>query len=102
MARIELSIDLHYDVGGYGADFIFNFQAAHTACQHLLEERLEIFPALPSASHTDPLTQARFLRLAAPPGLCSPAIGPAWNWCTTWPTRNGSQKCRWRVCRWKC
>ncbi|MGB4466846.1 MAG: transglutaminase family protein [Azovibrio sp.] len=68
MVRIELSIDLHYDVDGYGADFIFNFQAARTASQHLLDERLGVFPAMPTASHTDALTQARFLRLAAPPG----------------------------------
>lgn len=68
MVRIELSIDLHYDVDGYGADFIFNFQAARTASQHLLQERLEISPSLPSRSHTDALTQARFLRLTAPPG----------------------------------
>ena len=31
--RIELQVELNYDVGEHGADFIFNIQAARTACR---------------------------------------------------------------------
>ena len=33
MIRIQLQIDLDYEVGEHGADFIFNVHAAHTSSQ---------------------------------------------------------------------
>jgi transglutaminase-like putative cysteine protease len=68
MVRIQFSIDLQYEVGFSGADFIFNIQAARTRRQTVVSERLSITPALPTLSHTDPITHARTLRLSARPG----------------------------------
>jgi hypothetical protein len=30
MIRLELQVDLNYQIDGYGADFLFNVHAAHT------------------------------------------------------------------------
>jgi transglutaminase-like putative cysteine protease len=66
--RIELQVDLTYEVAEPGADFVFNIHAAHTPSQHLSTERLTLVPALASQTHTDPATGNRYLRLRAAAG----------------------------------
>lgn len=68
MVRIQFSIDLQYEVGFPGADFIFNIQAARTRQQTVVTEQLVLSQALPTLAHTDPITHARSLRLSALPG----------------------------------
>jgi transglutaminase-like putative cysteine protease len=66
--RIELRVDLTYEVAAPGADFVFNVHAAHTPSQRLSAERLVLKPAVESRTHTDPATGNRYLRLHAAPG----------------------------------
>ena len=66
--RIELQVDLHYEVAAPGADFVFNVHAAHTPSQSLSAERLVLTPAVVSRTHTDTATGNRYLRLHAAPG----------------------------------
>lgn len=66
--RIELQIDLNYEVDQYGADFVFNIHAAHTACQSVFNERLLINQSVEHHVHTDPATGNRYLRLHGEPG----------------------------------
>ena len=66
--RIELQVDLNYEVAAPGADFVFNVHAAHTPCQSLSAERLLLTPAVVSRTHTDSATGNRYLRLHATPG----------------------------------
>lgn len=68
MIRLAFSVNLDYGVTEPGADFIFNFQAAHTRQQRVLNERLEIDPNLHLQVHTDPVSHSRYLRLSAGPG----------------------------------
>ncbi|WP_372660292.1 transglutaminase family protein [Hydrogenophaga sp.] len=68
MVRLHLAIDLQYQVGAPGADFIFNLQAAQTRQQFIVWEELLVSQAVPLASHTDPATHTRTLRLTALPG----------------------------------
>lgn len=68
MVRIELSIDLLYDVGQPGADFVFNIHGAHTRCQTIHSERLNISQAVVPQVFTDQATHNRYLRLSAWPG----------------------------------
>ena len=66
--RIELQVDLKYEVAAAGADFVFNVHAAHTPSQRLSAERLLLTPAVVSQTHTDPATGNRYLRVHAAPG----------------------------------
>jgi transglutaminase-like putative cysteine protease len=66
--RLHLTLELAYEVCSPVADFVFNFQLAHTRQQQVLGESLFIQPALTQTSHTDPHTLSRFLRLSAPQG----------------------------------
>lgn len=68
MVRIELSIDLQYDVSPGGADFIFNIHGAHTPAQQVSKEHLRISQDVPSALFVDTFTRNRYLRLSAAPG----------------------------------
>ena len=65
MVRLKFSIDLNYNVGPQGCDFIFNIHAAHTRHQTVLVEKLDISQALVPDIHTDPVTHNRYLRLKA-------------------------------------
>jgi transglutaminase-like putative cysteine protease len=65
MIRIELTIELSYEINGPGADFVFNIHAAHTALQVVSAERLVINQSVPTRIHTDPFTGNRYLRLHA-------------------------------------
>ena len=66
--RIELQVDLNYEVAAPGADFVFNVHAAHTPSQSLSAERLVLTPAVESLTHTDSVTGNRYLRVHAAPG----------------------------------
>jgi transglutaminase-like putative cysteine protease len=68
MIRIELQVDLHYDIDANGADFVFNIHAAQTACQHVTAENLLLNQPIPTYLHTDAATGTRYLRLRALPG----------------------------------
>jgi len=66
--RIELQIELNYEVGGPGADFIFNIHAARTAAQTVVQESLLLSQAIAAPVHADPVTGNRYLRVRALPG----------------------------------
>ncbi|WP_088278453.1 transglutaminase family protein [Ideonella sp. A 288] len=68
MIRIQLQIDLTYEVDAHGADFVFNVHAAHTPNQRVMDERLWLSQTLPTQVHLDPHTGNRHLRLRAMPG----------------------------------
>lgn len=68
MIRIELQIELNYEVGAQGADFIFNIHAARTPCQTVLRETLSLSQAIDAPVHADPASGNRYLRLRALPG----------------------------------
>src|SRR3989344_4199010 len=65
LVRIELSIDLIYEVAPPGADFVFNIHGAHTRCQVIRSERLDISQPLLPLVFTDPVSHNRYLRLCA-------------------------------------
>jgi transglutaminase-like putative cysteine protease len=65
LVRIELSIDLLYDVAPPGADFIFNIHGAHTRRQIIHSERLAISQQVLPEIFTDAVTHNRYLRLSA-------------------------------------
>ncbi len=69
MIRIELQVELRYDVDDpQGADFVFNLHAAHTACQLVSAEALWLSQPVASSIHEDPATGNRYLRLRGMPG----------------------------------
>lgn len=68
MIRIELQIDLRYEIDEHGADFIFNIHAAHTPAQVVCAEQLTINQPITPRLDTDPATRNRYLRLRALPG----------------------------------
>ncbi len=71
MVRLQLSLQLDYEVYGPGCDFVFNIHAAHTARQRVLHDALTINQNVPSMLETDPATGNRYLRLTAMPGPLS-------------------------------
>lgn len=66
--RIQLQVELNYEVAAPGADFVFNVHAAQTPSQRLWAERLVLEPAVASQTHVDPATGNRYLRVHAAPG----------------------------------
>ncbi len=68
MIRIEIQVELNYEVGAQGADFIFNIHAARTPRQRIAAESLLLNQAVDAPVHTDPGTGNRYLRLQAMPG----------------------------------
>lgn len=68
MVRIHFAIELNYDVAPPGADFVFNIHAAHTRCQTVVNETLQINLGLQPQVYTDPATASRYLHLSAWPG----------------------------------
>ncbi|HET9821486.1 MAG TPA: transglutaminase family protein [Burkholderiaceae bacterium] len=68
MIRLRIALELGYDVGEHGCDFVFNIHAARTPRQLIVQEALDLSPALPSAVETDAATGNRYLRLTAPAG----------------------------------
>lgn len=68
MIRLELALDLAYDISEPGCDFIFNIHAAHTRRQHVLSESLTLSQNLQPLVETDPSTLNRYLRVQASAG----------------------------------
>lgn len=68
MVRIELQVELTYGIDDPGGDFVLNIQPAHTPCQTISNERLQLSQPITAQSFTDPLTRNRYLRLHALPG----------------------------------
>ena len=68
MIRVQLQIDLEYEVGDHGADFIFNVHAAHTSSQVVSSESLRISQPVATQLLTDAESGNRHLRLRAEPG----------------------------------
>lgn len=68
MIRIELQIELNYQIDFQGADFVFNIHVAQTASQTVLGEVLSLSQPIEPHIHVDPLTGNRYMRLRAEPG----------------------------------
>ncbi len=68
MIRIELQLELNYQIDPYGADFVFNFHAANNSHQSVHYENLLVNQPLASRIDTDPGNGTRYLRLRAAPG----------------------------------
>ncbi len=68
MTRLELSLDLAYEISAPGCDFIFNIHAAQTPRQQVLSESLTLSQDLRTQIETDPATLNRYLRVQAFPG----------------------------------
>lgn len=68
IVRIRLQVDLDYQVGEHGADFIWNIHAAHAPCQTVVSENLTLSQSVPSRLDVDPVSRNRYLRLHALPG----------------------------------
>jgi len=68
MIRIELQIELNYQIDFQGADFVFNIHVAQTASQTVSGETLTLSQAVEPHIHVDPLTGNRYMRLRAEPG----------------------------------
>lgn len=68
MNRLRYSVDLSYEVLDAEADFLFNIEAARTARQTVVSERLTLPPVLRMDHYNDPLLCNRLIRLRAPKG----------------------------------
>ena len=66
--RIDLQVDLAYEVTPPGADFIFNIHPAHTPCQTVSTEQLTLSQPIAADIQTDASTGNRYMRLGALPG----------------------------------
>jgi len=68
MIRIQLNIELNYEIDQFGADFVFNIHAAHTASQQISSENLFLSQAIDPQIHIDPVSGNRYMRVRAWPG----------------------------------
>ena len=68
MIRLQLSMQLDYEVLSPGCDFVFNIHAAQTARQRVLDEALTLNQSVPWRVDCDPASLNRSLRLSALPG----------------------------------
>jgi transglutaminase-like putative cysteine protease len=75
MIRLRLALELDYDVGEHGCDFVFNIHAAHTERQRVVEEWLTLSQDVQPRVETDNATRNRYLRVKARPGPLRLAYG---------------------------
>lgn len=68
MIRMELRIELDYEVEAQGADFILNVQAAYTPSQTVIVESMAVNQPIAQRVHTDPASGNRYLYVHALPG----------------------------------
>lgn len=68
MIRLELHVELNYEIDPYGADFVFNIHAAQTRSQVIAAEKLALSQPIVPQMYTDPVTGNRYMRLRALPG----------------------------------
>ena len=66
--RLRYGVDLQYDVRAPACDFILNVQAARTAHQQVISEKLEVNQPVQQHGFVDAQTGTRFLRLRANEG----------------------------------
>jgi transglutaminase-like putative cysteine protease len=66
--RIDLQVELNYEIAEPGADFVFNIHAAQTSSQSLSGESLVLSQSVVPQMHTDPTTGNRYMRVRAGPG----------------------------------
>jgi transglutaminase-like putative cysteine protease len=65
---LEMHIELTYEIGPPGADFIFEVHAARTPQQRVLSENLQLSQPVDAICWVDPATATRSMRLQAQPG----------------------------------
>ncbi|WP_420997022.1 transglutaminase-like domain-containing protein [Cupriavidus sp. 30B13] len=68
MHRLRYVVRLSYEVMDPSADFVLNIEAARTARQTVVAERLAISPAADVDCHTDPVLGNRLARMRVPAG----------------------------------
>jgi transglutaminase-like putative cysteine protease len=68
MIRLRIALELDYEVGAPGCDFVFNIHAAQTQRQRVVDETLDLTQPLRPVLETDPLSGNRYLRVSALPG----------------------------------
>lgn len=74
MIRLNLSIDLRYEIANEPSDFIFNVHAAQTKHQTVVAENMEISPQVVPFVYSDPghpSHETRFMRFRTGPGPLS-------------------------------
>jgi transglutaminase-like putative cysteine protease len=69
MIRLKFSIDLRYEIADFASDFIFNIHAAHTRCQTVVTEALQLSQPVTPVVFVDPTYGSRYMRLRAEPGV---------------------------------
>jgi transglutaminase-like putative cysteine protease len=65
MIRLQLSLELDYEVSAPGCDFIFNIHVAHTERQRVVDEALTLSQDVVPNVETDPATRNRYMRVRA-------------------------------------
>ena len=68
MVRLQISLELAYEVSAPGSDFIFAVHAAQTRHQRVVEEGLGVSQPVARTLTLDPVSGNRLLRLQAFPG----------------------------------
>ena len=68
MIRLTFTTELRYEIADQPGDFVFNFHAARTPSQAVIEETLTVTPAQEHRLDTDPVLGNRYLRLRGGPG----------------------------------
>jgi transglutaminase-like putative cysteine protease len=66
--RIDLRVDLQYEIDDRGADFVFNVHAARTPNQRVTAESLTLNQDVQQHLYSDPLSGNRYMRVRASPG----------------------------------
>src|SRR6185369_13227690 len=71
MIRLKFSIDLRYEITDFASDFIFNIHAAHTHCQTVVTEALQLSQPVTPVVYIDPTYGSRYMRLRAEPAVAA-------------------------------
>jgi transglutaminase-like putative cysteine protease len=69
MIRMQVEVDLSYEIDAPGADFVFKVHAAHTSSQTVAAESLVLSQPVETSMHSEPLTGNRTLQLRAAAGV---------------------------------
>lgn len=68
MIRLQLDLELNYEIAAPGCDFIFNLHAARTSCQQVFDEQLRLSQVIEPELFSDGATGNRYARLRAQAG----------------------------------
>jgi transglutaminase-like putative cysteine protease len=63
--KLQIALQLDYEIEAPGCDFVFNIHAAHTERQRVVNEALTLSQNLFTRVETDPATRNRYLRVQA-------------------------------------